>query len=318
MDLKRAAEGLTVIAVGSVLLANTLGYLPWSVWWNVLSLWPLLIITAGIDIIGRSTDNTWLRVLASLLVVGGLLYGAFLMTPSGRWFPFVTWGTSMDSTPFDERESHDADVKSGIAEIDGGVGEFTLGAGSDLVSATGETPFDGPVFSTAVIGDEAEVRVSLGKGTTVWPGGVTSRLDVLLDRSVVWDLRIDAGVSRTEADLSDLRLSALTVDAGVSDTSIMLGEISPAADPGMVTIHVDGGVSSIELRIPRGTQARVLVKGGLNAINADPGIRRLSGGSDKHYETDGFHEGAAYYDIVIDAGVGSICIDLYQVAEEVL
>ncbi|MDO9557073.1 MAG: DUF5668 domain-containing protein [Coriobacteriia bacterium] len=311
MDLKRAAEGLTVIAVGSVLLANTLGYLPWSVWWNVLSLWPLLIIAAGIDIIGRGTDNTWLRVLASLLVVGGLLYGAFLMTPSGRWFPFVTWGTSMDSTPFDERESHDADVKSGIAEIGGGVGEFTLGAGSDLVSAAGETPFDGPAFSTAVIGDEAEVQVSLGKGTTVWPSGTTARLDVLLDRSVVWDLRIDAGVSRTEADLSDLRLSALTVDAGVSDTSVMLGEISSTADPKTVPVHVDGGVSSIELRIPRGTQARVLVKGGLSAINVDPGIRRLSGGSDKHYETDGFYDGAAYYDIVIDAGVGSISIDLY-------
>lgn len=311
MDLKRAAEGLTVIGIGSVLLANTLGYLPWSVWWNVLSLWPLLIVAAGIDIIGRGTDNTWLRVLSSLLVVGGLLYGAFAMAPSTRWFPFVSFTTSHGSAAFDESYDHDGAVKTGVADISGGVGEFTLGAGADLVSAVGETPFDQPEFEVSVEDSTVDVVVSLGKGTQAWPSGTRARLDALLDRSVVWDLTMQAGVATTRADLSDLKLSALTIDAGVSDTAVTLGRISSAVDVTAVPVKVDAGVSSIKLRIPKGAQVRVLVKGGLSSINVDKDLKHLAGGDDKRYETDGFDDGDAYYDVVIDAGVGSIDVELY-------
>jgi hypothetical protein len=311
MDLKRSAEGLTVIAIGAVLLANTLGYLPWSIWWNVLSLWPLLIVAAGIDIIGRGTDNTWLRVFSSLLVVGGLLYGAFVMTPSGRWFPFVTFNSSQGTTAFDESYDHDASVKTGVAEISGGVGEFTLAEGKDLVSAKGETPFDEPVLDVSTSGSKADVVVSLGEGMQAWPSGTRAKLDVLLDRSVVWDLTLKAGVSSTDADLSELKFSALRVDAGVSDTSVKLGTISSVVGVHAVPVEVDAGVSSLKLRIPEGAQVRLRIKGGLSAVSVDSGLKRLSGGDDKRYETSGFDEGDAYYEITVNAGVGSIGIELY-------
>ena len=45
--MKKALNGVTVIVVGGILLANTTGYLPWGVWWGIFSLWPLLVVAVG-------------------------------------------------------------------------------------------------------------------------------------------------------------------------------------------------------------------------------------------------------------------------------
>ena len=82
--MKRVFDGLSLIAIGFVLLACTTGYLHWSVWISIFSLWPLLLVSAGIDIIGKATDRDWLRALSSVVFIGGLLYGAFVM-PAGTW-----------------------------------------------------------------------------------------------------------------------------------------------------------------------------------------------------------------------------------------
>src|SRR5665647_3985915 len=124
MELKRAAEGLTLVAVGLILLGNTLGIVPGSVWWNIFSLWPILLVAAGIDIIGRGTDNSWLRVFSSLVVIGGLAYGVLVMPATGgSWSPFVLTPLSSSATaePFDSSAPHDASVTTGRASVKGGV-----------------------------------------------------------------------------------------------------------------------------------------------------------------------------------------------------
>lgn len=40
--------GLLLIALGMVFFANMYGYLPWDFWINVVDLWPLVLIIAGI------------------------------------------------------------------------------------------------------------------------------------------------------------------------------------------------------------------------------------------------------------------------------
>jgi hypothetical protein len=71
MTVKRVFEGLTLVLIGVILLLNTTGSLPWSVWLHVLSLWPLLLVAAGLDIIAKGIDAEWLRVISSLLVIAG-------------------------------------------------------------------------------------------------------------------------------------------------------------------------------------------------------------------------------------------------------
>ena len=113
--MRRVFDGLSLIAVGFVLLACTTGYLPWSVWVSILSLWPILLVSAGIDLIGKSTDREWIRALSSVVFIGALLYGAFVM-PSGTWG--VPWSAGGTGEPFSARESASSGLTEGTARID--------------------------------------------------------------------------------------------------------------------------------------------------------------------------------------------------------
>ncbi len=317
MELKRIAEGLTVIAVGLVFLGNTFGVIPWSVWWNVISLWPLLLIAAGIDVIGRGTDNSWLRVLSSLLVIAGLAYGVFVMPANGGnwspWGPFVFMGTgavSANSEPFDNSEAHDPTVRTGDALVSGGVGSLTVTAGSNLVSASGTSPFD-PVFEVNTSSKGADVVVGLGNGQWVALRDNAS-LDVELDRAVAWDLRIDGGVSEIEADLSDLTLTALEIRAGVSKGTVILGAVDTRVTDGGVPVILDTGVSTFTVRIKEGEHVRLRMDKGLSTIAKPSDMRQVnSGGGDDVYESDGFSESAGYWDITLDAGISNVRIEYY-------
>ncbi len=315
MDLKRSAEGLTLVAIGLILLGNMLGMIPWGVWWNILSLWPLLLVAAGIDIIGRATDNSWLRVLSSLIVIAGLAYGVFVMpidnSDSMPW-PFVmsipTSG-STQSEPFDFTKPHDPSITTGTATVKGGVGELNVTDGPELVTSSGRSPFE-PEFDVRVGGDEAKVDISMGDGNWVSPRDKGS-IDVTLDRDVVWDLTIDGGVSSIDADLANLSLSKLVVKAGVSKGVVALGEVDAAATDGGVPVTIDTGVSSITVRIKRGENVRLHVDTGLSSVNKAPEFSEVNGTSDKKvYETDGF-SASAFWDITLDAGISSVRIEFY-------
>jgi len=314
MELKRAAEGLTLVAVGLILLGNTLGMIPWGVWWNIFSLWPLLLVAAGIDIIGRGTDNSWLRVLSSLLVIAGLAYGVFGMPASGGtwtpWGPFMMSNSRTSSEPFEFSEPGNPSVSTGRVTVKGGVGELTITDGPALATSSGESPFD-PVFDVRVSGDEVRADIGMGDGNWVAPRDRGS-LDVTLDRDVVWDLTIDGGVSTIDADLADLSLSQLTVKSGVSKATVILGAVDTIATNGGVPVVLDSGISNLTVRIKRGENVRLLVDSGISSVSKAPEFSEVSGSGDntKVYETDGFSEDA-FWDIKLDAGISSVRIEFY-------
>jgi len=65
-------KGLAIILVGIILLLNNFNILDWSVWYNILRLWPLLLISLGISLIFRRR----LSWLAPLVIVLGIIIGA--------------------------------------------------------------------------------------------------------------------------------------------------------------------------------------------------------------------------------------------------
>jgi hypothetical protein len=301
-SLKDAAEGLTVVAVGLVLLGQMLGYLEWGVWLSILKLWPLLLDSIGLDIIGRAIHAESIRVLASLVIVGGIAYGALAMPPGAGWPPtwFVTTG---ESTPFSERAPSSALVEEGSAAIAAGVGRFTLEAGDALATAEGRSPLR-LSFDAQTRGRTAELDIAL-KGSTVGPTR-DSELDVTLDRDVTWDLEIDAGVSSFDVDLSRLAVSSLDFKAGVSEGTLTLGLPS-----GVAEAMIEGGVSSLTVRVPKGTDVRVSVRSGLSAVDFRGEWDRGGNGDRRVYTTPRFSDSGDYWDIEIAAGIGALTVEYY-------
>jgi hypothetical protein len=302
--VRNLGEGLSTIAIGLVFLGQMLGILQWDVWLNILRLWPLLLVSLGLEVIGKGLRNEWLRLLGSLVIVAGLAYGSLVMTQSA-WTDLV-WVNSAEATPFEFSEKHESSVKTGSAKLDGGAGEVSLKAGDELATSEGASPFT-PVFDVSTSGGEATVRAGLGSGS--WgPWSGRTRLDVTLDREVAWDLDISAGVSTYEIDLRDLLVGKIALNAGVSNGTLTLG--APEGDVA-VPVRIDAGVSSLTIRVPRGESARVVSEVGLMGIETEGEWNTSREGDKRVYESDGFSDGGAYWDIDLQAGISGVTLEYY-------
>jgi len=75
--------GLILVASGITLLLNSLGFLPWTVWADIIQLWPILIIFFGLQIFFRGSNWVidFLIALLLLAAVGWCLYYLISGTP---------------------------------------------------------------------------------------------------------------------------------------------------------------------------------------------------------------------------------------------
>ncbi len=72
--VERVADGLGTVLFGLVLLGNTTGFVSWQVWFTLLSLWPVLLVSAGIGLLGRAAGQSWLRGVASVPIWIAMVY----------------------------------------------------------------------------------------------------------------------------------------------------------------------------------------------------------------------------------------------------
>lgn len=300
--LNKVIEGLTGISVGVILISNSIGAVPWSVWWSVLSLWPVLLVSAGLDLIGKGLRSTWIRVLSSVVVLVALWYGAFVLPSTA-----VTWDwwrvDKGAGQPFEFTEPSDRDITEGVATIEGPVGSMSISDGTALVAAEGKSVFGEAVFDVEKDGSRARVDISTGQDGPVLFGTGDPRMDVRLDDEVVWDLSLDSGVTDLDARLARLSLSALRVETGVANATIELGD-EPDGD---VPVTFDAGVSQLTLRIPRGTPVRIERDSGLSSTNLDEELMDAGDG----WETRDYADADDRYTVRFASGISDFSVELY-------
>ena len=74
MNPSRVRWGITLILIGLVFLANNLGGLSWWVWYDLMRLWPVLLIVIGLEIIVKRSKLQVLGYLSSILVIATFAY----------------------------------------------------------------------------------------------------------------------------------------------------------------------------------------------------------------------------------------------------
>ncbi|MDP2232187.1 MAG: hypothetical protein Q8K89_01010 [Actinomycetota bacterium] len=295
-------EGLTGISVGIILISNSIGAVPWGVWWSVLSLWPVLLVSAGLDLIGKGLRSTWLRVLSSVVVLLALWYGAFVLPVTSASALLWRVGT-VTTEPFEFTKPAVSGVRRADAHIVGPVGAMTLTDGDALVTASGKSAFGQPSFSTEIDGSRASVDIRTGQEGSAFLAAGGPRLDVELDRDVIWGLTIDSGLADLRADLKGIRLSALRVKSGASNAVLELG----SRPDGDVPVQFDSGVSQLTVRLPRDVEARVEREVGLSNTEVDPDLNAVDGG----WETDGYRDANNRYTIRLKSGISDFRIERY-------
>ena len=303
----RVFEGLGTVIFGLILLGNTTGYISWSVWWTVVTLWPALVIALGLTILAKGLGQSWLRIAATLVIWITLAYavavswtGSAAIVPSGAWA-----GSGGQAFAFSEPG---VGVKKASLLLKAGAGEIRIGSGSKLVTVDGQSVYGSPAFATGRDGDSAWVRVGFndsGKGTVMVPGMAGARINTKLSDTALWDISLETGASSLDADMSDIRARDIEVKTGASAVTIKLGEVPAGVRES--TLVVKSGVSSVRILIPRDAEARVEAQNGLVANDVGGRLERR----DDAWQTPGYSSASKSWDIRTQAGVGSVSIDTY-------
>lgn len=306
---ERLLDGLGTVIIGVVFLGNTLGIVSWGVWWMFLTLWPVLIIALGVSILGRGLRIGALRAVAPLIIWAALAYSvAGSLTGVAGFQPMpqiVRPGVAGESFGYDEPVSG---AVSGTFEFRGGAGDITVDGGTSLVSATGNSPFGKPTFSVNRSADGASVAFSMGGGDSsfIVPGISTSKADVRLSETVVWDATFETGACNLDADLSSVPVKRLVLKTGASSASIRLGAVPSTSSS--TDVSVKAGVSSIELLVPRDAAVRLDTHNGLSGTNVDSRLNNTGPGV---WETPGYGSASKTLNISVESGVSSISLRTY-------
>jgi len=307
--VKRLAAGLGSVAIGLVLLGNTLGYIRWTVWIALASLWPLLVIAIGVELVGRGLHMNWVRALSNVILILGLAYGVFVLqyVPGAAVFPFGSFAGP--TATFAAAKPHDSSAVTGRASVKIGATGFTLAAGEVLASVGGRAPkADTPALDATVANGVAEVTVSEPGNRTVFVGAGNGTLDMTLDRTIAWsEVRFDVGAVSAVADLSDLKVARVVMNAGASDIRLKLGNLADNVD-----VQVSGGAMSLTIRVPATAACTIHATSGLSDVRVPASFRRTGGIpvlGDSTFTADG--SGGPRIAITLTSGVSDIQIETY-------
>jgi hypothetical protein len=101
--------------------------------------------------------------------------------------------------------------------------------------------------------------------------GDAQAVDIALNETVKWDLRVSGGTAQSSIDLSGARVGEVDLAGGASRINLTL----PRPD-GTLSVRMSGGVSLFDVRTAGGAPVRVRIGGGAGQVTlggrSHPGV----------------------------------------------
>jgi hypothetical protein len=281
---KRAADGIGMCVFASFLLLCTTGVLPWSFWMDAISLWPLLIMSAGIQIAFEKTRAPWLVLLGPLVVLGGLAWTATGIRPDVRPGLWKSAGP-MPRPAGTKRVALDLDLF--------GSRLFVEARPIDKSSVVEARSIEEMLESNLSV-DQKDDTARVHLNTTRHRG-----ISFVPSRRQLWDLGIPSelparlhvrgAMNRSRLDFADGRFEGGTLEGAFLSTELTL----PAVEE-TVKIAQKGAFNELRLIVPQGTP--VTVKGAGFPINI---VKRSVAGE----------PGRAGYEVTLEGAFTAIAIE---------
>jgi len=287
---------LLLITIGIVFLLVNFGYIPGVTVLSLLSLWPLLLILAGVDIaIGRRWPLAALGIDVAVIALGLALLATQPALLGGPFFTF-------DGTAGGVREVSVArqSATSLSLDINGGAGRFRVSGGSTALveahSASEDLRLRRADFASG--GQHADVRIDQS-GTRRF-GGATIDVETRIANDIPTELSINGGAGEFIIDLSSVTISSAELNVGAASLTLTLPKPTAA-----VSIEVNAGASNIVIEVPDGVEVRVTTTGALLTLRSSNGRVAVSGST---AETSGYGSASARITVRVTAGASSVTI----------
>jgi hypothetical protein len=276
------------------LLANT-GQIPADRLYNLLSLWPLILVVLGLELIVRRTMRGVGGDIAAALIILLAIVGATAYVAAS---PSVPASQSLDST------AELGSISAATLEIDAGAAEVTVAGSSDIGSNLYRLHIDysGPKPDVSMDRSTGELVISQQGNNFFAFGQRRFVVNVQLNPNVPWTITQNTGAATSTFKLANLHVSGLSLNTGASRDEITLGPPS-----GKVSVQVHGGSLTVRVHRPSETPVSVSVSGGAISLAADG--RNYHGFGSQSYSSTGFDSTQDGYRVEINGGACNVTVD---------
>lgn len=315
MMTKRLMNGLVLVFLGAILLMNTTGYLPWSVWDSAISYWPILLIGLGIQV----AFSRWKVPGLALAFLVILVLAAMNPSRAGsrpydrpwrfRMFPKTSVlrpleGNKEFKAPLSPRVSRlKLDMRAPSVEIEiKGAPELNEKSEPEALVANLSWDRTEPQceFSQNESADELKVALT----SPVWSDDAGKQVwNVSLNPSLITAVNVAGGVADLTMDCSSVFLENLTVSTGVAKLDISLGLTGRETK-----VVVSSGVANVSFKVPETAGVRLSVSGPPLVTRLDFSKNGLvkEGGA---WVTRDYSNASTRFDIRVSCGAGKISLD---------
>ncbi|MFH1938582.1 MAG: toast rack family protein [bacterium] len=336
MKLNKIIKGLTFLLIGTILLANTLEILDWSVWLNLFKLWPLLVISLGLSLIFKGKS---LSFMGPLIIFLGIIAGAGAsymgisfegemvreiktlsreivmevekvpetetaleteIIPEIETVPDTE--TTLETEVALETKEY-PEIERASIELNLDVGKLTLGESTPLLYECISQylykefePFE--EFSRT----EKEANILIYHSPVIESrisNNIRNQWQLKLNNKTIYDLSVKTGAIDADCNLSGFKVEKLYIESGASNINLVLPQYNS-------NIIIDTGVSNIDITIPKNVGATVNIDSGIaiKDLDADNFIKK-----DGTYISNNYDYSEFKTKIEIDCGVSNINID---------
>jgi hypothetical protein len=195
-------------------------------------------------------------------------------------------------------------AKSVSANLSMGAGEMKVrGGATDLINATFSynDPEQKPKINYVDSTEHGQLTIEQPGGANETIGNNRYAWDVQLNNNVTTELHVQIGAGKLDLQLGQLPLASLHVQMGAGTSVVDLaGNWKRDVD-----VHLQGGVGSLTVRLPRNVGVRAYVQGGLGSLNSTD--FKQNGDA---YVNDQFGKSPVTITVKIEGGIGKIKLEL--------
>jgi len=287
-----------LIGLGVFLLLDRFGFAP-AQWLLFGRLWPVALVFLGLWVLDRGRK---LRQVPLFLL--GLVLAAF----AGTFYGWISGESGASSTSLPQGEEFTRPFPEGIRRgtfrLEAGAGTFFVeGETAQLLSATVRGNRGHYVLTADRLDQSEDVRlVQEGKRRSWLFSRSGNRVDLKFNPTIPWDFQFSVGASRFTLDLSSYRVERVSVESGVSDIRLRLGDKYTDT-----RCAITAGASTIKIFIPWSSACEIDVDAPLSRKNFKDFERTPEG----TYRTENFNTAEARVFISLEAGVSSLTVTRY-------
>jgi len=284
---------LLLIAIGLLLLLDTLGLLGQSAWDILWNLWPLLFIALGLDALFRKKEifgrSIWLSLLVMAVVLGIL---AVALGLTGVNLPAQSTIETTVKEPLGTAEQADVSIAMGVGELN----LYSLKDSNALIA--GEISTDGAhVRSQSTMRGDTIVFSLEHSNPVMVPFDNAWQWDLGLTTEIPLELESSMGVGSMGLTLDEIMLEELSIGQGVGEIEVILPDGDYRAEIGQA-------VGQLVVEIPEGVPVRLEISRAVSGLSLPDDFEKHN----DYYYTPGARGADEYIKIEINQAVGSIIV----------